>query len=384
MFHGAGCKKQNIFVTVSWGILLLVSFSLLCKAFRLVHSKLKHTKQYFNASVTSALFCAFAICGCLSLSIANMLRSINVGNQRLLMTFVGPISLSFFGVFTVSGSLNVCMLWIELSSNTIRGLASKSNVQKSKKVLLFCSLFYFAVSVALSLITHSYNYTAILSVIAMVLISATFMKGSSMLATKLEANMQLVTQVPQTQIQTQIDLPQLSLPRLSGHRITLMQNSRILIASERRSIPRRMSTQTQVIPLNTEKLESLTGPVPADNEKRESLLNNTPVAGDRLPRRERDAKVKKIIHCARAVSANGFMFCFASVLYTLCSTRAQLGEIAFVLSIVVTANGLLVSFSVMKYLEGTPWKLPFITTLNTSFGVLKEKYGRHQVSVNST
>jgi len=473
MFHGSGCNKQNSFVTSCWAILLIFSFFLLLKAIRLAYSKVKHTKQYFNASITSSSFCAFAIGGCLSLSITNLLRSTNVGNQWLLSNYVGPISLSIFGVFSVAGSLNVCMLWIELSSNTIRGLASKSNVQKSKKALIICSLFYFVISVALNLVTGSYNDTALLSVLAMVLISASFLKGSSMLAAKLEANMQLVTLVPQTQIQTQVDLAQKS--RVSWASQNLAQKSRISMASQklsrkrtksqerkeslhppnletqeslvkigpvpvdaenmqlvhatvasqiqtqvdlcqmssrriskclqqqRSSDPRRINiqgeetkqcteprrinlqgeeTKQSLPPANAEKRESLirVDPSQANSEKHESLENHVP--GDRLPRRERDAKVKKIIYCARAVSVNGLMFCFESVIYTLCSTHAQLGAVAFVFSILVTVNGLLVSISIMKYLEGTPWKVSFSPILTNAIAVTKRKYEGQHIAAN--
>jgi len=276
-------------------------------------------------------------------------------------------------MFTVSASLNICMLWIELSNDAIK-LTTKKNVEKSKKLLVSCSLIYLIISVALSLITASYNDTAILSVFSMAIVSCCFIKGSFLLSKKLDARMMIstyiVSQNPRpsltngnvrTPILTIQQAPFLCRQRNSS--VSSTQNGEINTA-----IPEAQNGQRERVPSLTNgnvRTSILTiHQAPFLSRQRNSSVSatqngerNTAQNGqrERVPRRERDLKVKKIINCARKIAINAFVFCCSSVLYTICSPSEKLGTIAFVFSIMVTLNGLFVLSTIQSYLEGGEW-----------------------------
>ena len=138
LFYGVGCSLTNIFVKISFAILVCLSLVGLFVSINVFISKWNDSRRKSVATVTTAMFSVVGDISSTILCTSNFLRPSNVGNQALEANFINPISISALGMSTIFCCLNVCLLWIDLSVET----KSPSNLKKSMRVLIVIGFTY--------------------------------------------------------------------------------------------------------------------------------------------------------------------------------------------------------------------------------------------------
>jgi len=185
MFYGFACQKTRIPSIAIWATLFLLCFIVFGFAVYVAYFKLRTAKKWWNASVTTCGFCILSVTSCFVMILSNLSRALNFGDENLEGHFVTPIALSCFGSLTICALLNVCLLWIELSSETGAALTAQINLVKSKKIIGICFGLYLLIFSVLFFLTKSYTLGGIFSIVYMVGIVVVFMKGSFMLSQRL-------------------------------------------------------------------------------------------------------------------------------------------------------------------------------------------------------
>jgi len=311
MFHGQNCEQSNAFVTgTSILFLVVIIFSWLF-ALQVVFYKIKHTKKMWNAAMTSSLSVFLSISSLIPVVISNAFRSLKIGNETIERGYLLSIPLSLFGIFTVSASLNICLLWIELSCVAVRGLASQENVVRTSKFLIISCVIYASITLILFVVAKTYQAVAIFNIIAMFAVTVLFVKGSKMLSEQLSEKKQPYILPKATREEEKTE---------NGQQFALSQ------------VRRRASQLQQAIV---------------------------------FPKRRKIPKAAiKIVVCTKIVSVNSFLFCVACTGFAVFSSYADLGILAYVCSLFAVANPLLLHLCILTYLSSSgSFKKPFLLQL---------------------
>ena len=180
LFYGEGCLHTHPFVSISFSVLMFLSLALFFLSCRTFYIKLRARKSVasINASLLSLVADASSVCLCTS----NFSRSLNVGNQNTENKTLNPIAISIVGISTFLSSLNVCLLWIELSAD-----AKISNPRKTKSILLVIAVSYTLWLVFSYIITRQVVWWFILDIFYALILIAFLQKGSGMISSRLES-----------------------------------------------------------------------------------------------------------------------------------------------------------------------------------------------------
>jgi len=224
LYYGENCQHTSLFTTTGFGFLLLMSAFTIRLAINTLSSKLPSSKnpkrvkrgrrkrkkcfrqcllavrgvvlhaycagnaiKRQNASI-STLFCVIiALLSILTFCFSNFLRTLNHQTERVLASFVSPVSFSILAPFSVAAMLNVSFVWFEFANTAVLNITSQRNMKKqSKRVLGTLCFFYF---VAISIIygwTGDYSWIAVLTVIYTICVGFVFLKGAFMISRKLQ------------------------------------------------------------------------------------------------------------------------------------------------------------------------------------------------------
>jgi len=180
LFYGEGCLHTHPFVSISFSVLMFLSLALFFLSCRTFYIKLRARKSIaaINASLLSLVADASSVCLCTS----NFSRSLNVGNQNTENKTLNPIAISIVGISTFLSSLNVCLLWIELSADS-----KISNPKKTKSILLVIGVSYTLWLVLSYIITRQVVWWFILDIFYALILIAFLQKGSGMISSRLES-----------------------------------------------------------------------------------------------------------------------------------------------------------------------------------------------------
>jgi len=295
MFYGLNCKKTHSLSIAIWGALFLVCCLTFMFAIKVGYFKLRRTRKWWNASVTTSTFCIISVGSCFVMICSNLSRALNFGEEDLEGHFISPIALSCFGSFSICALLNVCLLWIELAR---KAFASQTNVIITKKFIFIAFGLYIIVFSALFYITKGYILGGFLSIVYMLCIAVVFIKGSVMLTKRLDP----------------------SSSRLLANLCVRRNESRYQISS----------TGTQEVSVSNSNTEFIrTAAIP---------------------------KVRRILFCARNVCINILGFCCSAGLYCLFSKFSSTGSFALCCSACVLLNGILVHLWILRYLIGVSFR----------------------------
>jgi len=273
------------------------------------------------------------------------------GNEDIERGYLLSVPLSLFGVFTVAASLNVCLLWIELSCLAVKGLASQKNVVRTRKFIILSCAAYLSIALVIFLVVPVQNYKAlaIFNIVAMLAITCLFVKGSRMLSKQLS-------------VKNQHQTPPKKENRKKGENYTPKSDQ----------ISHEIGLQTHPLPVH-------------------ELAQGTSVTIQRikLKRQKIPRAAIKIVVCSRIVSANSFLFCVAGTGYVVLASHEKLGVAAYLCSLFVMLNPLILHTSILTYLsEPGGFKKPFmihlaLLTTNSKNSARRSSFG-HGLKIDTT
>jgi len=353
-FYGENCEKSNLGVTFAWGFLTLASMSLLFFSLKAL-SQLDHNemKRKINVSSGTCVFTSFASLNCCIWASSCIYRCINLPNQQVLEEFVIPISATLFGLSTLTGSLNVSVVWIELATRIMKWM-TEEKMSKSRKMLILGGISY-SLAVFLSMtVLHSYSYAAAVSGLAAIIISLVFMRGSILVARKLEVNTlprrrRLDFLGPLKNKKTEMDASGMKNPQSVGfksshsHMGTAFWKVFPLTTGIKSSLKNMITTRSKVCPEGAK--PTRTSAVRCVDFSRDQHLSKVS---------------RKIMETARGISWNCFCYFLASLFYAIFSLAPRLGVIATISGVVLIIAALRVNYLVVKYLISSIGRFPII------------------------
>jgi len=252
-----------------------------------------------SAPFTISFSILLSVASSILLATSQVCRNFNIGDQKLAERLLVPISISFFGLFTITATLNVSLLWIELCI----GSSSKfQNLKKTKYFVYCCGFLYLVCSLVLFFSTKSYTPTVFLSVVMAALICIAFRRGAYLLSKKLEIR---------------------NLPKIPGFLSEQLEISTSKTSKESKS--RRTSFVFQ----------------------RSSIVLQAPLTG----KHSTNPKATKAMQCARYISWYAAFFSSGSIGYAVFSSVPNLGILAFICSVIVVINPLLIHLKILNFLR---------------------------------
>jgi len=259
----------------------------------------------------------------------------NLPNQKVVERFVIPCAATLFGVCTITASLNISIVWIELASKFMKYITEKTMITSRK--IIVCCVFFYAVAVFLTMtVVNSYSGAVIINGFAAIVIASTFWVGARMISKKLKVSIQN---------QQKIDAP---IP-LSGK-----EEGR---GSSQDSRPYQPYSIFSIKPTTVKFSQKHTHRTlikvsPAAKEFSLGNVNNSEDCPEIDHHRiEKLAKVaKNIIHSAWSISVNCWSYLCASVVYAIFSTSPHLGVIATVSGMITVLLTLRINALIVQYL----------------------------------
>jgi len=172
------------FLALYWFGMLLFSIRIFFKVLKLLRATLEKSKGKFNAAASTSLFISLSMLSSTSFCLFGICYSVDPKGQFTRGDLWINVSQALFGVFTITSSLNVSLLYLELVDSRSAWTAT-TNVKRTKKFILFSALVY-AVGILALLTFRQFAYGSMFNVLWVALISGVFRYTASRLSTKLQ------------------------------------------------------------------------------------------------------------------------------------------------------------------------------------------------------
>jgi len=224
LYSGENCQNDNLFVTIGFSFVFLMTafvFRVAITNFRgklassqpakrmtrakkkrkkivrqcastgkkmllLVYSVVNAIKKQ-NASLSTCCCVIISLLGNLTFCASNVLRTLDHHSEIVFGSYVSPISFSIVAPFSVAALLNVSFVWIEFANTAVLNITSRRNMKKqSKRVLGTLCFIYFSGFIIIYGLTDDYSWIAVLTVIYTICIGFAFLKGAFMISRKLQ------------------------------------------------------------------------------------------------------------------------------------------------------------------------------------------------------
>jgi len=408
IFYGSFCEKTALTVVVGYALLLLTALLIFLFALRvfrdlaiLDRSKSKRSRKKlfltkkWSTSLTESAMVLISLGFFISYCVSNVCRSLNVGNQYLEQNFITPLSFQFYSAGTVSSLSNICFLWIELGYASVSA-ATHKNVKRSRKLLSFCSIFYFLLTSILFVWTFSYQWVAVVLCVYMFLVAVGILKGSTLISKKLQIKRLVSMSLPSVFSSHHKHL-KISLRRRSKVHASDQLQSNNQRSNRRRSTflsvrhhqhpPSRCSVESYTSFLKQDPLTPAHRDVvkndrlqstPAMHSSRQSLKhamrtsntanqNSSPECDKKalcsqpppIPRKRVSVvqisshpEAKKVIDCARKIFWSLIFFCSASLLYHFFSASPKFKYYLFFCQIAAMLDSLYIHMCILNFVSG--------------------------------